>query len=114
MITYKLTQKFHLAIMPYIMEKVDGFEGTVNLMHNKETDQVTITFENKNDENAKEIECDMSMIPSQDDLMADYQTYKSSYKSPAEKNKTLRDSAKAKLVAGEKLTEDEASILTGI
>jgi formylmethanofuran dehydrogenase subunit E len=66
-----------------------------------------LSFENTYAENGEEISADTSMIPSKEELMADFD----SYVSPKEQKETLKASAKAKLVAGEALTEEEANTI---
>ena len=110
---YTLTQKFSDVLDAYIAEKIKatGFDGSYHLHINKETDVVTLVFGKTYDSQCNEIDCDFSLIPNQDDLMADFDAFKTDWVSPTVKKANLRASARAKLVAGEALTEDEASVL---
>ena len=47
-----------------------------------------------------------------DEITAEYNTYQANKKTP-EQIQALKDSAKAKLVAGEALTEEEANVMIG-
>lgn len=110
---YTLTQKLSEELVAYIDEKINatGFTGAYHLHMDRETEVVTLNFEKAYDRQANEIDCDFSVIPNQDDLMADFDAFKTDWVSPTVKKANLRASAKAKLVAGEALTEDEASVL---
>ena len=52
--------------------------------------------------------------PSDDDIVAEYNKLKAAKEDEEKAQADLKTSAKAKLVAGEKLTEDEANILVGL
>ena len=52
--------------------------------------------------------------PSDDDIVAEYNRLKAAKKDEEKAQADLKASAKAKLIAGEKLTEDEANVMVGL
>jgi len=107
---YNLTQNFSRALSNWVMDKlsVAGWTGTTNIGRNQDG-TATIYFKNKYDSQCNEIQCDMSVIPSQEDLMSGFETYEQNYVSPHEQN---RASGNQKLLdLG--LTQAEATALTG-
>ena len=62
-------------------------------------------------------ECEILQINSehtQQDIENNYNTWKAEYKTAEENKVDVKASAKAKLIAGEPLTEEEANILVGV
>ena len=52
--------------------------------------------------------------PSDDDIVAEYNKLKAAKEDEEKAQADLKASAKAKLIAGEKLTEDEANVMVGL
>ena len=104
---YELTQNLSNKLANYLKDKFKTLNYTGG--HNIFTrdDKTILSFENTYAENGEEINADTSMIPDKEELMEDFD----SYVSPTEQKETLKASAKAKLIAGEPLTEEEAETI---
>ena len=68
----------------------------------------------KKNVNGKDIEMTAEEISAFNQSQTDIQAYSQSLKDKDKEYADLKASAKAKLVAGEKLTEEEANILVGV
>ena len=104
---YELTQNLTNKLVHYIRDKFKtlNYTGGHNILIRD--DKTILSFENTYTQSGEEITADISMIPSKEELMEDFD----SYISPTEQKENLKASAKAKLIAGEPLTEEEAETI---
>ena len=104
---YELTQNLTSKLSHYLRDKFKTLNYTGGFNIFRRDNKSILSFENTYAQNGDEIISDTSMIPDKEELMADFD----SYVSPKERKETLKASAKAKLIAGEALTEEEANTI---
>ena len=104
---YELTQNLTSELSHYLQDKFKtlNYTGGHNLFIRD--NKTILSFENTYTQSGEEINADTSMIPNKEELMEDFD----SYVSPTEQKENLKASAKAKLIAGEPLTEEEADTI---